>query len=242
MLIKKLKKHHFNRPKGGGTRAFTLVEIVIVLVIIWILSSCIIQSYMTVSQIAFHIEQKKNLTEEALMITQILESIASDATIDYEKYKISNAYSELLTSSWYTNILYLTWNLWSWASIYTTWNCLELEWWNWNWEFNMYANSWCQLILEQTLDGKAIQTPLIATNSDDFKKIIISSAKFRVIPFDSPNNLTNNPQITNWEQYINNLWRPAFYLFLHLYSPYYQPAWKNAIDQPLQLFFNLNES
>jgi hypothetical protein len=29
-------------------------------------------------------------------------------------------------------------------------------------------------------------------------------------------------------------------VFLHLYSPFYQPLGQNQIDQPLQLFFNLN--
>jgi hypothetical protein len=38
---------------------------------------------------------------------------------------------------------------------------------------------------------------------------------------------------------INNLHQPAFWLFIHLYSPLYQPKWTNKIDQPLQLFFNL---
>jgi hypothetical protein len=39
---------------------------------------------------------------------------------------------------------------------------------------------------------------------------------------------------------INDVAKPAFWIFLHLYSPRYQPIWKNNIDQSLQLFFNLN--
>lgn len=67
-------------------KAFTLVETMIVLVIIGILAVVLTQSYLTISKIAFTIEQEKNLSEEALMLTQMIQSITEDATIDYEKY------------------------------------------------------------------------------------------------------------------------------------------------------------
>ena len=39
---------------------------------------------------------------------------------------------------------------------------------------------------------------------------------------------------------INDIHQPAFWMFIHLYAPLYQPTGTNKIDQPLQLFFNLN--
>ncbi|MDR2540493.1 MAG: type II secretion system GspH family protein [Candidatus Peribacteria bacterium] len=103
-------------------KAFTLVETMIVLVIIGILAVVLTQSYLTISKIAFTIEQEKNLSEEALMLTQMIQSITEDATIDYTKYN-----STLTNTKGFTNTLYLTGELRSGTTISTTGNCLDLE-------------------------------------------------------------------------------------------------------------------
>lgn len=209
-------------------RWFTLLEMIIVITIMWILSVVLVESYVTISETALRVEQEKNLSEESLVITQILQSIADEATIDYEKY------NNLENNSWFSNILYLTWKQWTWTSIYTTGNCLDLDWnfeadseWNYP-DFTdiIQNNSWCKLVLDQ--NGNI--TPLTAQ-----WKVIISSAKFKIIPFDSDENYFKKEWIA-----INNIHQPAFWLFIHLYAPLYQPVWINKIDQPLQLFFNLN--
>ena len=208
---------------------FTLLEMIIVITIMWILSVVLVESYITISKTALRVEQEKNISEESLVLTQILQSIADEATIDYEKYSW-----ELEDSQWFTNFLYLTWKQRTWASIYTTGNCLDL---NWDFEANsewnypdfselIQNNSWCKLVLEQ--DGNI--TPLTAP-----WKVIISDAKFRIIPYNSDENYFKKEWIA-----MNNVHQPAFWLFIHLYAPLYQPVWINKIDQPLQLFFNLN--
>jgi hypothetical protein len=73
--------------------------------------------------------------------------------------------------------------------------------------------SGCQLILSQ----HGIDTPLLAT-----QKLVTSQVLFKIIPFDSEENYFS-------EQYegqtlLNNVAKPAFWIFLHLYSPYYQPV------------------
>jgi hypothetical protein len=45
------------------------------------------ESYITISRTALKIEQEKNISEESLILTQIFQSIADEATIDYERYK-----------------------------------------------------------------------------------------------------------------------------------------------------------
>jgi len=85
------------------TKAFTLIETIIVLVIIGLLATVLIQSYLTISKIAFTVEQEKNLTEESLLLTQIFSSIAENATIDYEKYG-----GVLKDNDGFTDTLYLT--------------------------------------------------------------------------------------------------------------------------------------
>lgn len=212
---------------------FTLIETMIVLIIVGILAVVLTESYTTISRTALKIEQEKNISEESLILTQVFQAISDEATIDYEKYE-----NKLTGTNWFTDILYLTWWQWSWTSIYTTWDgCLEL---NNNfpanpdWTYPDYSEkvqnalSWCELILDQW--GNA--TSLISN-----WKVITSNVKFRIIPYDSDESYFNSNE--GWVA-INNVHQPAFWMFIHLYAPFYQPTWTNKIDQPLQLFFNLN--
>jgi prepilin-type N-terminal cleavage/methylation domain-containing protein len=84
-------------------KAFTLVETIIVLVIIGLLAVVLTQAYLTISKIAFVIEQEKTLSEEALMLTQVLQSLTEEATIDYDTY-----HSTLASTNGFTETLYLT--------------------------------------------------------------------------------------------------------------------------------------
>ncbi len=215
---------------------FTLLEMMIVMVIVWILAVVLTESYTTISRTALKIEQEKNLSEESLILTQIFQAISDEATIDYDAYSGNSI--NLSTTSWFTDILYLTWWQWSWTSIYTTGNdCLELD---GNFPMDADGNypdvaeivqnalSGCELILEQWWE----RTSLISN-----WKVITSKVMFKVIPYDSDENYFNSDD--GWIA-INNVHQPAFWMFIHLYAPFYQPTWTNKIDQPLQLFFNLN--
>lgn len=213
---------------------FTLLETMIVLIIVGILAVVLTESYTTISRTALKIEQEKNISEESLILTQVFQAISDEATIDYEKYK-----NNLTETNWFTDILYLTWWQWSWTSIYTTWDgCLELNNnfpANSDWTYPDYSEkvqnalSWCELILDQW--GNT--TSLISN-----WKVITSEVKFRIIPYDSDKNYFDKPD--NGYIAINDVHQPAFWMFIHLYAPFYQPTWTNKIDQPLQLFFNLN--
>ena len=210
---------------------FTLIEMIIVMIIVWILAVVLTESYTTISRIALKIEQEKNISEESLILTQVFQAISDEATIDYEKY------NNLSESNWFTDILYLTWWQWSWTSIYTTWvSCLELNNnfpANKDWTYPSYSEkvqnalSGCELVLQQWDEI----TPLISN-----WKVITSKVMFRVIPYNSDKYYFNNSE---W-MVVNKVHQPAFWMFIHLYAPFYQPTWTNKIDQPLQLFFNLN--
>jgi hypothetical protein len=90
------------------------------------------------------------------------------------------------------------------------------------------ALSGCELILDQWWE----RTSLISN-----WKVITSKVIFKVIPYDSDENYFKSSE-NEWV--INKVHQPAFWMFIHLYAPFYQPTWTNKIDQPLQLFFNLN--
>ena len=202
---------------------FTLVEMLIVMIIIWILAVVLTESYITISRTALKVEQEKNLSEESLILTQVFQAISDEATIDYEQY------SNLKSSEWFVDTLYLTWDVWSWTSIHTVWNCLKLEWNFTNDDDKIQDYTWCSLILEQNWKITQLTSPW---------KVVVSEVKFKIIPFDSDDNYFKNAH--EWDILINNLHQPAFWVFIHLYAPLYQPTWTNKIDLPLQLFFNLN--
>jgi len=233
-------ENHIMKRKGL-LKWFTLIEMLIVIVIIWILAVVLTESYITISRIALRVEQEKNISEESLILTQVFQSISDEATIDYDMYKIHNI--DLQKVGWFVDTLYLTGWQWSWSSIYTTgWdNCLDLD---WNFPVNsdgsypdysekvQNALSWCMLVLEQKINNKeSVIIPLTTP-----WKIIISKIKFKIIPFDSDENYFNS----DGENIVNKIHQPAFWLFIHLYAPLYQPVWTNNVHQPLQLFFNLN--
>lgn len=208
---------------------FTLVEMLIVMVIIGILAVVLTESYIRVSRVALRVEQEKNLSEESLILTQVFQAISDEATIDYERYG-----NVLSGSNWFTGVLYLTWWQWSGVSIYTTGICLDL---NDNFEFDedwiLNKNIWdyaeCSLILEQNNERTQITTPW---------KVVISKVMFRIIPYDSDDYYFYDYE-GSVREILNQLHQPAFWMFVHLYTPLYQPVWTNKIDQPLQLFFNL---
>jgi len=223
--------------KKATLKWFTLIEMMIVIVIIWILAVVLTESYLTISKTALRIEQEKNLSEESLILTQVFQAISDEATIDYEAYS-----GNLSTTSWFTDILYLTWWQWSWTSIYTTWDCLDLdknfepdEEWNINKVIQDYTG--CYLVMKQWETITQLTTPW---------KVVISSVKFRVIPYNSDKEYFCIGE-DDWDCVIsegmmpqNELHQPAFWMFIHLYAPLYQPTGTNKIDLPLQLFFNLN--
>ena len=60
-------------------------------------------------------------------------------------------------------------------------------------------------------------TPLLATN-----KLVMSEVLFRVIPFDSEENYFSAKYAERI--LLNDVAKPAFWVFLHLYAPSYQPV------------------
>ena len=63
------KKYLFIMRKAK-LKGFTLLEMLIVMVIIWILAIVLCESYITISKIALKVEQEKDLSEESLLLTQ----------------------------------------------------------------------------------------------------------------------------------------------------------------------------
>ena len=84
--------------------AFTLVELLVVMVLIGILSVILLQSYTWISQVAFRVQQTKHVHQEVLHISQILQNFVDRNTIDYAHYTSGS----LQASQGVTRDLYLS--------------------------------------------------------------------------------------------------------------------------------------
>ena len=102
-------------------KAFTLVEILIVVWLFWLLSGIILQTYTTISRISYRIQQEKEIAKEALVLTQVLENLAQTTTINDSKYR----YSDLQSSGGMVSELHLKDENNQGITINTTGTCLQ---------------------------------------------------------------------------------------------------------------------
>jgi len=226
-------------------KAFTLVEILIVVWLFWLLSGIILQTYTTISRISYRIQQEKEIAKEALVFTQVLENLAQTTTIDYSEY----SYSALQSSGGIVSALYLKDENNQGISINTTGTCfqaskLRKEKENWlssellpeeNEEtLKTIRNSNCKLILKKNKEEITLL---------DSKKFNISQAQFKIIPFISNQDLQKIYEIENQDSNISKLppaGKPGFWLFITLTSKHYTPSQRsNNVVLPLQTFVSL---
>ena len=229
-------------------KAFTLVEILIVVWLFWLLSGIILQTYTTISRISYRIQQEKEIAKEALVLTQVLENLAQTTTIDYSEYK----YSKLQTSEGMVSALYLKDENNQGISINTTGTCFQAS------ELREQKENWSSSELEELLPVENEKTLKTIRNSNcklilkknkeeiallDSKKFNISQAQFKIIPFISNQDLQKIYEIENQDSNISKLppaGKPGFWLFITLTSKHYTPSQRsNNVVLPLQTFVSL---
>ena len=213
-------------------KAFTLVEILIVLVIFWMLSGIMLRTYSTISQVSFRIGQDKELAKESLILSQVLDNIAQTATIDYERYE-----NEMIDLSkdevrWFTDYLYLTWDIWTWTALYTTWDC-ESSSWLYNEDYiRPEITKPCRFVLKKWDNWP--ETILLWDSENWSWEYLVSKIKFRVVPYDTSKNIINH-MVTNYAP-----WQPAFWAIGAIYSKFYNPKRRSTSSiLPIQLFYGL---
>lgn len=222
-------------------KAFTLVEILIVVWLFWLLSGIILQTYTTISRISYRIQQEKEIAKEALVLTQVLENLAQTTTIDYSEY----SYSALQSSGGIVSELYLKDEKNQGITINTTGACfqaselreqkqLELLPVEKEGTLKNIRNSNCKLILKKNKE----EIKLL-----DSKKFNISQAQFKIIPFISNQDLQKIYEIEKQDSNIEELppaGKPGFWLFITLTSKHYTPSQRsNNVVLPLQTFVSL---
>ena len=228
-------------------KAFTLVEILIVVWLFWLLSGIILQTYTTISRISYRIQQEKEIAKEALVLTQVLENLAQTTTINDSKYR----YSDLQSSGGMVSELHLKDEKNQGITIKTDGACfqaskLRKEKENWSSsEFELLPegneetlktirNSNCKLILKKNKEEITLL---------DSKKFNISQAQFKIIPFISNQDLQKIYEIEKQDSNISKLppaGKPGFWLFITLTSKHYTPSQRsNNVVLPLQTFVSL---
>ena len=230
-------------------KAFTLVEILIVVWLFWLLSGIILQTYTTISRISYRIQQEKEIAKEALVLTQVLENLAQTYTIDYSKPEYK--YPKLQSSNGMVSALYLKDENNQGISINTTGTCFqasELREQKENWSsselellpvekegtLKNIRNSNCKLILKKDKEEITLL---------DSKKFNISQSQFKIIPFISNQDLQNIYASESQNTDIKELppaGKPGFWLFITLTSKHYTPSQRsNNVVLPLQTFVSL---
>ena len=200
--------------------AFTLVEILIVVILFGLLSGIILKTYTTITKVAFRIEQDKELAKETLVLSQVLQNIAAEATIDYSQYH------DLKSTNGITDTLYLTGGQWTGSQIFSTWTCEEARnLYDEKYRENKYQNadfSSCKLMLQKGDQEFA----LLGTGN-----FLQSRMQFKVIPY------TSALESLKW---WTTAAKPWFWLLGAVYSPFYDPQKRsNSSILPIQLFFGL---
>lgn len=222
-------------------KAFTLVEILIVVWLFWLLSGIILQTYTTISRISYRIQQEKEIAKEALVLTQVLENLAQTTTINDSKYR----YSDLQSSGGMVSALYLKDENNQGISINTTGTCFQASELREQKQLELLPveneetlktirNSNCKLILKKDKEEITLL---------DSKKFNISQAQFKIIPFISNQDLQKIYEIENQDSNIKELppaGKPGFWLFITLTSKHYTPSQRsNNVVLPLQTFVSL---
>lgn len=195
-------------------KAFTLLEMLLVVIIVWLLAGVLFRTYISMSEMSFRVEQEKRLNQELLFSSQILQNLANDYQIDYDKYG-----TDLNDNNWISTWLYLTWNG-IWVFVYWSWNCLSLE--------DDITNTWCSLWMDKNLES-------IQITSDD---VYITQPLFKIVPYlpslqySDENNCNSN--------YITCIYDPWFWVIFDMYSRWYNDNnWTNRVSIFVQQFFNI---
>ena len=218
-------------------KAFTLVEILIVVWLFWLLSGIILQTYTTISRISYRIQQEKEIAKEALVLTQVLENLAQTTTIDYSKY----SYSDLQSSGGIVSELHLKDENNQKITINTTGACFQAS------ELREQKENWSSSELELLPVEKDCKLILKKNKEEitllDSKKFNISQAQFKIIPFISNQDLQKIYEIEKQDSNISKLppaGKPGFWLFITLTSKHYTPSQRsNNVVLPLQTFVSL---
>lgn len=169
----------------------------------------------------FRVQQEKEVAQEILQVSQLIQNFSDRNTIDYSKYNPVSA-TGLLATQWITDILYLTGQDGQLRFFSSGTNCIEPT--------TEYVSNqtWCSLyMMDDSLVKELINT----------KKIAISKIVFKIIPFASDEQYLNISSLCEEGNYLHCLNAPGFRMIFKAYSVNYGRQRATHVVVPFQQFF-----
>jgi Tfp pilus assembly protein PilE len=196
---------------------FTLIELLITIVIIWLLFVVLFRAYTTISQVTFRVQQEKNIQQEMIRITQTIQNIADTHSIDF------NSYLEITTQ----DSLYLSWELGR-IIITSTWRCKE-DTTQITWFTEEDREDPCRLIFyDKNWKINTITTP---------SEIIISKPHFNMVTTTKNEDIISDTTYDFPFLYIQQAW---FKVRFTIYTPIYKNNNRTNMSSTIfQQFFKL---
>ncbi|AHB41459.1 hypothetical protein P148_SR1C00001G0669 [candidate division SR1 bacterium RAAC1_SR1_1] len=199
-------------------RGFTLLELLISIGIIGILFVILFRAYISISQVTFRVQQAKNIQQEMIRISQILQNIADNHSINFEAYSGSQMNDILFLSGEGGNV-----------SITSTGVCISNSPAITGFTQEQKDNP-CQLIIIN--QDESITT--ITTPSESF----ISKPYFSIFPTEPNQQIIHNDQIDDFP--FLKIKQPSFQVHFNIYTPLYEQGnWINMSSLLFQQFFTL---
>lgn len=194
------------------TKAFTLIELIISIVIVWLLAWVIFSTYRTILDITVRVENEKIVANEMLFAHQIIQSLVDNYTIDFSRY------GYVIPNNGLTDSLYLTWR---WAnSTYIWWYTITL-WGVYNDQIMLTKEWWSSIPLT------------------DHDSVTMSGLQFQITPSNAHGTWLI-PVGSLYFNSINDIYHPAFWMRGVMYvRNYKENTYIRSVKQPLQSFFNI---
>jgi len=207
-----------------GKRWFTLLELLIVMAILGILFVMLLRTYNRISTMVFRVQQEKEVSQEVLQISQLIQNYADRNTIDYAKY-YEQWSGGLVTTQWIADVLYLSGQDGQ-ISFFARGTCVDPA-----IEYSVTgAVEWSGCSLYMMTKDKTIE--LINT-----KKIAISDVVFKIIPFASQQQYLDSDSLCQEWNYLHCINSPGFRMIFKAYSPNYWTQFATHVVIPFQQFF-----
>ena len=200
----------------------TLLELIIVMAILGILFVMLLNTYNWISTMVFRVQQEKEVAQEIVQISQIVQNFADRNTIDYEKYS-SLRTGWLTETQGITDVLYLSWQDGQ-ISFFADGDCMQPT------EAYVFTGVWSWCSLYMATSGTTIEL----INS---KKIAISEVVFKIIPFASQQQYLDSDWLCEEWNYLHCLNSPGFRMIFQAYSINYGRQWATHVSVPFQQFF-----
>jgi len=200
------------------------------MMILGMLFVILLRTYNRISVMVFRVQQEKEVSQEILQISQIIQNFSDRNTIDYAKYNDQWSMTNdqwkisLVENKWITNILYLSGQDGEISFFASGDECVDpaVEY--------VLTGAWAGCSLSMTSNGKTIEL----INS---KKVAISKVIFKIIPFASQEQYFATGWLCEEENYLHCLNAPGFRMIFKAYSINYGRQWATHVSVPFQQFF-----